>query len=490
MSLEKRIQDGLEGKYKGLANGFSDINKYIFGVQRKCYTLVGGASGSYKTTILDFIILNALIDAEKQGIPIDIFYYSFEIDEVTKKCNWTSQLVYMTYGTVIPPEKIKGLGDNRLSAEELALVKTVIPEVEKLFAKIKFTFEPTNPTGIYNELFRHCKTTGELIYEDYIDEHGKAGKRINGFKSNDDRYILVAIDHLYLCKKERNFSTKENMDKMSEYLVLLRNIFGISPFVLQQFNQGLTQKLMKILYICIMNASVYIIKNLVNKKVYIGSSVKVKRRFYEHTRKLDKNIHINLHLQAAWNKYGKNNFEFKVIYTIKKELIRKTEQFFINKYQSLNPKYGYNKTVVISNCWDDLNINKTQENKFYFVCYDKNGIIKKVFKTIQDVYDFLGGRYTRIYDACNSNFSKTCKNYYWSKINVTKDKIPSKIIPKERKGRHKQLYQYDLNMNFIKNWSCAAEAARVLKLSSFNITRCLRKNNKYKNFYWFYSPVV
>lgn len=240
MSLEKRIQDGLEGKYKGLANGFSDINKYIFGVQRKCYTLVGGASGSYKTTILDFIILNALIDAEKQGIPIDIFYYSFEIDEVTKKCNWTSQLVYMTYGTVIPPEKIKGLGDNRLSAEELALVKTVIPEVEKLFAKIKFTFEPTNPTGIYNELFRHCKTTGELIYEDYIDEHGKAGKRINGFKSNDDRYILVAIDHLYLCKKERNFSTKENMDKMSEYLVLLRNIFGISPFVLQQFNQGLS----------------------------------------------------------------------------------------------------------------------------------------------------------------------------------------------------------------------------------------------------------
>jgi replicative DNA helicase len=240
MSLKQRIQEGLEGKYTGLSNGFSDINKYIFGVQRKCYTLIGGASGSYKTTILDFIILNALIDAEKQGIPIDIFYYSFEIDEITKKCNWTSQLVYMTYGKIIPPEKIKGLGSNRLTDEELAIVNTVIPDVERLFDKIRFTFEPINPTGIYNEIFRHCKEQGEFIYGDYTDENGVNQKKIQGFKPKDDRYVLIAIDHLYLCKKERNFNTKDNMDKMSEYLVLLRNIFGISAFILQQYNQGLS----------------------------------------------------------------------------------------------------------------------------------------------------------------------------------------------------------------------------------------------------------
>ena len=240
MSLKNRIVAGLAGKYQGLGNGFKDINKYIFGVQRKCYTLLGGASGTYKTTLLDFIILNALVDAEKKGIPIDVFYYSFEIDEMTKKCNWLSQLAYNTYGMVIPPEKIKGLGDNRLTTREQEIVDELIPEVEKLFAKIKFYFEPINPTGIYHEVFKHCSTKGDLVYEPYTDENGVDKKRITGYVPKDERYTLVAIDHLYLLRNERNFTTKQNMDKMSEYLVALRNIFGISPFVIQQFNQGMS----------------------------------------------------------------------------------------------------------------------------------------------------------------------------------------------------------------------------------------------------------
>jgi len=240
MSLKQRIQEGLEGKYEGLANGFNDINQFIFGVQRKCYTLIGGASGSYKTTILDYIILNALTDANKKNIPIDIFYYSFEIDELSKKCNWIAQLAYMTYGVIIKPESIKGMGKNRLTADEQQMVDTLIPEVDKLFEQIKFTFEPVNPTGIYNEVFKYCETQGELIYSDYTDENGELKKRIKGYIPKDNRLILIAIDHLYLSKKERGFNTKQNMDKLSEYLVLLRNIFSVSPFILQQFNSGMS----------------------------------------------------------------------------------------------------------------------------------------------------------------------------------------------------------------------------------------------------------
>lgn len=240
MSLKKRIEDGLTGKYSGLENGFKDVNKYIFGVQRKCYTLLGGASGSFKTTILDFIILNALLDAEKKNIPIDIFYYSFEIDELSKKCNWLSQLCYIRHKAVIPPEKIKGFGDNRLTENELKIIHELSPEIENLFSKIKFTFEPINPTGIYHEVFRHCATHGELTYQPYKDENGEEKKRITGFIPKDERYTILAVDHIYLMRGERNFTTKQNIDKMSEYLVSLRNIFGISPFIIQQFNSGLS----------------------------------------------------------------------------------------------------------------------------------------------------------------------------------------------------------------------------------------------------------
>jgi len=44
-----------------------------------------------------------------------------------------------------------------------------------------------------------------------------------------------------------------------------------------------------------------------------------------------------------------------------------------------------------------------------------------------------------------------------------------------------------MDNNFIKKWDSAVEAAKELKLSSFNITRCLKANNIYKNYKWFYS---
>lgn len=45
MTFEERIKEGLEGKFEGLSNGLDRINKYIFGIQKSCYTLIGGLSG-------------------------------------------------------------------------------------------------------------------------------------------------------------------------------------------------------------------------------------------------------------------------------------------------------------------------------------------------------------------------------------------------------------------------------------------------------------
>ncbi len=62
--LREAIQKGIDGKNVGLANGFHRINNYIFGLRRGCYMLLGGLSGTYKTTIVDFMLQNAIVDAE------------------------------------------------------------------------------------------------------------------------------------------------------------------------------------------------------------------------------------------------------------------------------------------------------------------------------------------------------------------------------------------------------------------------------------------
>jgi group I intron endonuclease len=61
------------------------------------------------------------------------------------------------------------------------------------------------------------------------------------------------------------------------------------------------------------NCGIYVIRNLVNDNIYIGSSVNVKKRFCQHRNSLRKNKHHNKHLQRSWNKYGEENFEFVVI---------------------------------------------------------------------------------------------------------------------------------------------------------------------------------
>ncbi len=85
---------------------------------------------------------------------------------------------------------------------------------------------------------------------------------------------------------------------------------------------------------------IYKITNTVNNKMYIGSSIKIKKRIYNHIVKLKKNTHSNKHLQRSWNKYSRVNFKVEILETTKNLL--KREQYYINKLDVCNRDIGYN----------------------------------------------------------------------------------------------------------------------------------------------------
>src|SRR3990167_1912555 len=245
MTFKERIQSGLEGKFKGLSNGLQRVNKFIFGIQRSCYYLIGALSGGGKSTLVDYMLLNAIQDAEKQSIPINVHYYSLEIDGVSKKANWLSVLIYQKYKRVISPETIKGLGDFRLTVEEQEIVNSELEELEKIWSKIHWYWESINPTGIYNNLWKFMDSRGTFEKEKYTDKDGAIKERIVRFTNNNpEEYNIVVLDHLYLLKLEKRdgqmFTFKANIDKYSEYCVALRNLFGLTFLNIQQFNQGLS----------------------------------------------------------------------------------------------------------------------------------------------------------------------------------------------------------------------------------------------------------
>ena len=91
-----------------------------------------------------------------------------------------------------------------------------------------------------------------------------------------------------------------------------------------------------------MEAGVYLISNNVNGKCYVGSSIHLTQRRKEHFSRLMHNKHENAHLQNAYNKYGREAFEFEILETLSiddniKENLLKREQFWID---NLKPEYN------------------------------------------------------------------------------------------------------------------------------------------------------
>ena len=72
---------------------------------------------------------------------------------------------------------------------------------------------------------------------------------------------------------------------------------------------------------------IYQIRNLLDGKIYIGSSKTLYKRLRRHLNNLRKNKHDNQHLQNAFNKYGEANFIFEII-----EFCNLSEQFEVEQY--------------------------------------------------------------------------------------------------------------------------------------------------------------
>ena len=62
-----------------------------------------------------------------------------------------------------------------------------------------------------------------------------------------------------------------------------------------------------------LNAGVYQIRNVLNNRVYIGSTIDFKVRWQQHIKNLRKNKHNNCFLQADFNKCGEPAFVFEVV---------------------------------------------------------------------------------------------------------------------------------------------------------------------------------
>ena len=93
-----------------------------------------------------------------------------------------------------------------------------------------------------------------------------------------------------------------------------------------------------------MISGIYQIRNSVNGKLYVGSSMDVRSRWATHRRELARGTHHSIKLQRAWNKYGCDSFALDVLIVCSQDMLLFYEQRAIDAYRCVAT--GYNISPV------------------------------------------------------------------------------------------------------------------------------------------------
>jgi group I intron endonuclease len=109
-----------------------------------------------------------------------------------------------------------------------------------------------------------------------------------------------------------------------------------------------------------LDCGVYVIRNVNNNKVYVGSSIRIKTRIKQHKHHLKSGEHHSLWLQRSWNKHGEDSFEFTVILFCSKKDVLFYEQRAIDGMDAHRSKGGYNMYPTAGSC---AGIKRTQAER-------------------------------------------------------------------------------------------------------------------------------
>lgn len=259
-------------------------------------------------------------------------------------------------------------------------------------------------------------------------------------------------------------------------------------------------------------SGIYKFTNIINNKIYIGSTKNLRKRFNQHINLLKLQKHHSIHFQNSYNKYGENNFIYEIIELCDEKDLLLREQYYLDTLlfaqdymNNLNSKflelsYNINPTTSsrLGTTQSKESIKKSKMNnpnrievyqfnfngefiKEYLSCGDaaiENNISKgAISKCCLDEQEYCG------------NFIYCSKEKYNNNINGIKDYIDSlKIVPfiKEiwNKGKNikshnkfdKKVLVFTLYGNFIGEFSSQNKAAEYIECTTANLTKNKNKS--------------
>jgi len=219
---------------------------------------------------------------------------------------------------------------------------------------------------------------------------------------------------------------------------------------------------------------VYEIRNIINNKVYIGSTIMSFHRRWDHHRSLLRaNTHKNVHLQRAWNKHGEENFIFNVLEIVAECCTLDVEQTYLD---TISEKYNINPLASGTPNMSQETIDKRAAS-FKITTSISLNYLKKVRSgeiNIEDVPD----KYLKLVryrlESVPWNKGLTLEDTDYSYLRVPKtttDKL--KQAHKNTSIRHREsapeIFVYNKEGSFLGSWNCSQDLADWSKTDENNL---------------------
>lgn len=236
--LNTEVNMGLSGRNSGIPIGFPRLNHHI-GIRKRMYFLLGGLTGSGKTSFVDdCFVLNPydwyISSANTTNIKLRIIYRSMERSRVYKLAKWVTRKIFIDTGVIIPISRLLSWNkDDRLSKDEHDMFLSYKDYIDNISSVVTIIDGPENPIGIANQIKEQALIYGKI---EKLDQYNKIY-----IPDDENEIVIVVVDHIGLTKITKDLPTKKSaIDKLSDELRYARDFYGYTPVVVSQFNREIS----------------------------------------------------------------------------------------------------------------------------------------------------------------------------------------------------------------------------------------------------------
>jgi hypothetical protein len=264
--FKHKVDRGREGLNHWIPFPFDRFSKHV-GITKRMYHLIGGDPGTGKSAFTHLCYITQPYNwwknrKDETDMKLRIILRSMERSKEYTIAKWVCWRIYFKYGILLDVNDILSYGDSRLGDEEYEMVCETRDYFEQMQEHVEIIDGLDNPTGIWKHLRGWAHQNGDTFRlkggsqpQKYIERDGGEWINIrslppdveidNRFEriyvpDDEDLLTIFIIDHIGKVRRERGYTKKENLDKMSEYIAVARDRFGFIPVVVSQFNRSLS----------------------------------------------------------------------------------------------------------------------------------------------------------------------------------------------------------------------------------------------------------